>query len=115
MEHTVSYSDLKRLVENSQDLILIDVRTGSEVARQRIPRAIHIPLDEVEAALQMTPEGFKAKYGIQKPAADAPELVFHCQSGKRGIVAMNKAHRLGYLTTRNFPGGCNEWFARERK
>lgn len=40
---SVSYSDLKELVEKSQDLVLIDVRSEREVARGSIPRSINIP------------------------------------------------------------------------
>ncbi|XP_017289824.1 thiosulfate:glutathione sulfurtransferase-like [Kryptolebias marmoratus] len=115
MANSVSYNDLKGLVGKSPNLILIDVRTKEEVARGRIPGAAHIPLNEVETALQMNPDDFQAKYGIPKPAKLAPELVFHCQSGRRGEVAMRKAHQLGYEKARNYSGGYSDWSMRERK
>ncbi|XP_037531743.1 thiosulfate:glutathione sulfurtransferase [Nematolebias whitei] len=114
MDCSVSYSDLKELVEKSQDLVLIDVRTEGEVARGSIPRSINIPLHLIGTALQMTPEEFKAKYGRLKPATDAPELVFHCQSGRRGESAVDIAHKLGYEKARNYPGGYSEWCMKER-
>lgn len=58
---------------------------------------VNLSVDTVEAALTMTPEDFKAKYGINKPPLDAPELVFHCQMGRRGVTATSKAHELGYV------------------
>lgn len=45
----------------------------------------------------MQPEEFKAKYGVTKPQLDAPELVFHCQMGRRGEMATSKAHEMGYV------------------
>lgn len=54
-------------------------------------------VDTVEAAFAMEPEEFKAKYGVTKPALDAPELVFQCQMGKRGGIATAKAHEIGYI------------------
>lgn len=53
-------------------------------------------VDTVEAAFAMEPAEFKAKYGVNKPPADAPELVFHCQIGRRGGVATDTARKLGY-------------------
>lgn len=45
----------------------------------------------------MEPEEFKAKYGVTKPPLDTPELVFHCQMGRRGEFATDKACKLGYV------------------
>ncbi|XP_028272881.1 thiosulfate:glutathione sulfurtransferase isoform X2 [Parambassis ranga] len=111
----ISLEDLKELMGKKQDLILIDVRTREEVAKGQIPGSINIPLDTVEAALIMHPEDFKAKYGINKPPLDAPELVFHCQMGKRGVAATSKAHELGYINACNYTGGYKEWSEKEGK
>lgn len=53
-------------------------------------------VDTVEAAFAMEPAEFKAKYEVNKPPLDTPELVFHCQMGRRGGVATDKAQKLGY-------------------
>ncbi|KAM4554512.1 thiosulfate:glutathione sulfurtransferase-like [Odontesthes bonariensis] len=111
----ISYEDLKALMEKSQNLLLVDVRTKEEVDRGHIPGSINIPVETVEAALSMKPEEFKAKYGVTKPALDAPELVFHCQMGRRGATATSKAHQVGYVNARNYTGGFMEWSTRERK
>ncbi|CAG5990424.1 thiosulfate:glutathione sulfurtransferase isoform 2-T2 [Menidia menidia] len=111
----ISYEDLKGLLGKSQNLILVDVRSKEEVDRGQIPGSIHIPVETVETAFAMDPEEFKAKYGVPKPPADAPELVFHCQVGRRGAVATNKAYELGYVNARNYTGGFSEWSKREGK
>ncbi|KAF7667632.1 hypothetical protein LDENG_00054670 [Lucifuga dentata] len=121
-EDVISYSDLKALLANSQSLILIDVRTKEEVERGCIPKSINIPghlehqtcnIDTVEAALGLDPAEFQAKYGVTKPPMDAPELVFHCQIGKRGAMATEKARKLGYLNARNYAGAYQEWSEKE--
>ena len=47
---------------------------------------------------------FQAKYGVAKPSLDAPELVFHCQMGRRGQLATDKAIALGFQRYR--PATC---------
>ncbi|XP_010730435.1 thiosulfate:glutathione sulfurtransferase isoform X2 [Larimichthys crocea] len=111
----ISYEDLKALVGKSQNLFLVDVRTKDEVDKGRIPGSVHIPVDTVEAAFKMEPEDFKAKYGVTKPPLDAPELVFHCQVGRRGGVATSKANELGYVNARNYAGAYREWSEKEGK
>uniref|UniRef100_A0A672Z3J1 Rhodanese domain-containing protein n=1 Tax=Sphaeramia orbicularis TaxID=375764 RepID=A0A672Z3J1_9TELE len=111
----ISYADLKALLGKSQNLLLIDVRTKEEVDKGRIPGSIHIPVNTVEEALAMEPEEFKSKYGVTKPPLDTPELVFHCQMGKRGATATSKALEAGYLNACNYAGGYKEWFEKEGK
>ncbi|MED6255346.1 hypothetical protein ATANTOWER_008337 [Ataeniobius toweri] len=113
MGKPVTYEELKALLANSKDLILIDVREKDEVDKGRIPRSIHIALGTVEAAFKMNPEAFQATYGIPKPALDAPELVFYCRSGKRSAEALSKVNKLGYVTARNYAGSYIEWSSRE--
>ncbi|XP_070693178.1 thiosulfate:glutathione sulfurtransferase [Pempheris klunzingeri] len=111
----ISYEELKALVGKSQNLLLVDVRSKEEVDKGRIPGSVHIPIDSVEAALAMEPEEFKAKYGVTKPLLDASELVFHCQVGKRGGIATDKACKVGYVNARNYQGAYREWSQREGK
>uniref|UniRef100_A0AAX7TCA8 Rhodanese domain-containing protein n=1 Tax=Astatotilapia calliptera TaxID=8154 RepID=A0AAX7TCA8_ASTCA len=111
----ISYEELKALVGKSPNLILIDVRSEEEVAKGHIPGSINIPLNTVEGALKMNPDEFKVRYGVTKPLLDAPELVFHCQIGKRGAMATTKAHQLGYVNARNYAGAYSEWSKKEGK
>ncbi|XP_037635279.1 thiosulfate:glutathione sulfurtransferase [Sebastes umbrosus] len=111
----ISYEDLKALLGKNENLLLIDVRSKEEVDKGHILGSIHIPVDTVEAALAMAPEEFKAKYGVTKPPLDAPELVFHCQMGRRGEAATDKANKLGYVNACNYAGGYKEWSAKEGK
>ncbi|KAM6953849.1 thiosulfate:glutathione sulfurtransferase [Aplochiton taeniatus] len=111
----ISYEDLKALLAKSQSLLLVDVRTKEEVDKGQIPGAIHIPVDTVESELGLDAAEFKAKYGVTKPPLDAPELIFHCQMGRRGQTATDKAMKLGYKSARNYAGGYKEWSEKEGK
>ncbi|XP_003970293.1 thiosulfate:glutathione sulfurtransferase [Takifugu rubripes] len=111
----ISYEELKALVEKSSNLFLVDVRNKDELDKGRIPGSVHIPVDTVEAAFAMEPAEFKAKYGVNKPPLDIPELVFHCQVGRRGGVATDKAQKLGYANARNYAGAYKEWSERQGK
>ncbi|XP_022069393.1 thiosulfate:glutathione sulfurtransferase-like [Acanthochromis polyacanthus] len=111
----IYYDELKALVGKSQNLLVVDVRSPEEVAGGHIPGSVHIPVDTVEAEFSLSPEEFKAKYGVTKPPLDAPELVFHCMMGRRGGIATNKAHELGYVNARNFVGGYKTWAEKEGK
>ncbi|XP_042349419.1 thiosulfate:glutathione sulfurtransferase-like [Plectropomus leopardus] len=111
----ITYEELKDLLGKSQNLLLVDVRSKGEVDNGRIPGSIHIPVETVEAAFGLEAEEFKAKYGVTKPPVDTPELVFHCQIGKRGQTATNTANMLGYVNARNYTGGFKEWSEKEGK
>ncbi|XP_029917128.1 thiosulfate:glutathione sulfurtransferase [Myripristis murdjan] len=111
----ISYEDLKVLLEKGQSLLLVDVRSQEEVDKGRIPGSIHIPVDAVGNALALDPAEFKATYGVTKPPLDAPELVFHCQMGRRGGLATDTARELGYKSARNYAGGYKEWSEKEGK
>lgn len=43
LDKDISYVDLKSLMEESKDLLLVDVRTKDEVDKGCIPGSIHIP------------------------------------------------------------------------
>ncbi|XP_072288367.1 thiosulfate:glutathione sulfurtransferase [Eucyclogobius newberryi] len=111
----ISYAELKALVGKSPTLVLIDVRGVDEYGKGRIPGSVNIPVDTVEAALSMSPEEFEATYGVTKPQKDASELVFHCQIGRRGAKATDKAREMGYVNARNYPGAYREWSQKDGK
>ncbi|XP_036424539.1 thiosulfate:glutathione sulfurtransferase-like [Colossoma macropomum] len=111
----ISYSDLKSLTEKGEGLVIVDVRTKAEVDKGHIPGSIHIPVENVGSDLSLDPDAFKEKFGVPKPPLDAPNLVFHCLSGRRGAAATEKARSLGFQNARNLAGGYMEWSEKERK
>ncbi|XP_063045725.1 thiosulfate:glutathione sulfurtransferase isoform X2 [Engraulis encrasicolus] len=110
----ISYEELKALMEKG-GLLLVDVRSKEEVDRGRIPGSIHIPVDQVESDMSLDPAAFQQKFGVPKPPQDTPDLVFHCQMGRRGAAATEKARGLGFQKARNYKGGYKEWSEKEGK
>nr|CAD7604074.1 unnamed protein product [Timema genevievae] len=92
----VSYEELNTLIHD-KSAILIDVRERKELADTGVlPNSVNIPLGELEEALVNTPDDkFNEKYGITKPET-SDKLVFSCRSGKRSLMATQKALAAGY-------------------
>src|SRR5664279_239601 len=65
--------------------VIIDVRSATEFGIRHLPRAINVPLDEVE---ELLPRRVKDKNKV---------LLMHCQSGARSSAAQKKAENMGYL------------------
>ncbi|XP_050785943.1 thiosulfate:glutathione sulfurtransferase-like isoform X1 [Gopherus flavomarginatus] len=112
--NVISHKDMKVLVDSGNARI-IDVRLPGEVANGHIANSVNIPVAEVEEALKMDPETFKMKYGVDKPRMDDESLIFHCQMGRRGAQATEIAINLGYTKARNYTGGYKEWSEKEVK
>jgi phage shock protein E len=69
--------------------LVIDVRSPGEFSADHLPRAINIPLDEIENSL---PERVKDKKQV---------LLLHCASGMRSSVARGMLKRMGYANAYN--------------
>ena len=69
--------------------LIIDVRSPVEYAAGHLPRAINIPLPQVES---LTPSKVKDKNQV---------LLLHCESGMRSGVAKTKLNALGYANVYN--------------
>lgn len=54
-----------------------------------------IVVGEVKEALNLESAVFEDRYGASKPSQDA-DIVFHCRSGIRSLVAISMASKLGY-------------------
>lgn len=64
--------------------LVIDVRSPGEFNSGHLPRAINVPLDEIETAL---PRRVQDKQQV---------LLLHCLSGTRSAMAKSRLKRLGY-------------------
>jgi rhodanese-related sulfurtransferase len=75
--------------------VLVDVRTGAEIARGAIPGALHIVLPTLPGRLDELP-------------FDQP-VVFYCQSGARSAQACHWFAGLGGQHVYNLQGGILAW------
>lgn len=69
--------------------LVIDVRSPGEFSSGHLPKAINIPLDEIETAL---PKRVKDKDQV---------LLLHCASGMRSGAAKQKLKGMGYANVFN--------------
>ncbi len=89
----ITASEVNEMITNSDDFILLDVRTKAEYDSAHIKGAVNIPLDELESATT-----------LDKSA----KIVVYCQSGNRSLMAAKKLIENGYLEVYDL-GGIIEW------
>jgi rhodanese-related sulfurtransferase len=75
MRKTITVQELNKLIESESRLQLIDVRSPSEFAAGHVPKAINIPLEEVESRVADLDEG---------------PVALLCQSGNRAGMACDR-------------------------
>ena len=83
----ISSKDAEALLRNGA--LVIDVRSAGEYSSGHLPRAINLPLDDIEVSL---PRRVRDKNQA---------LLLHCQSGMRSGVAKKKLKALGYANAFN--------------
>ncbi len=103
----ISTEELKKLIDEKKNFVLIDVRRDDELHYGMIPTARHIPLHEIEEAFDLSEKGFREKYGFTKPTKKKL-IVAYCRSGGRSNTAMELLARRGFMV-KNYKGSVGEW------
>lgn len=84
----------KRLTDDHEDLLIVDVREDDEVSSGKIAEAIHIPLGQIPDRLE---------------ELDLSKLVITvCRSGRRSETAAEYLQGQGYRV-QNMIGGMMKW------
>jgi rhodanese-related sulfurtransferase len=86
---------LQSRLSNGDDVLLVDVRTASEVAQGALPNAIHIPMAVIPVR-----------------AAELPrdrEMVVYCRSGARSYHTCQFLAQQGFDKAVNLRGGIIAW------
>jgi rhodanese-related sulfurtransferase len=78
-------------------MLLVDVREPNEIAVERYPGAVVVPLSTFDPAAIPDPEG--------------KQVVFACRSGRRSVTASLAAQEQGYPYTSHLAGGILAWKA----
>jgi rhodanese-related sulfurtransferase len=78
-------------------MLLVDVREPNEVAVERYPDAVVVPLSSFDPAAIPDPQG--------------REVVFACRSGRRSVTASLAAQEQGYPYNSHLAGGILGWKA----
>ena len=108
MDATIRLKDLKELIDNKKNYVLIDVRGKEELAFGVIPTSVNIPLPEFEYALDLNEDEFTRKFGITKFKKD-DNLIFYCRTGNRSDMAAKFALSKGFVNSKNYAGSIWEW------
>ncbi|MGM0444667.1 MAG: rhodanese-like domain-containing protein [Fibrobacterota bacterium] len=96
-------SDIFAQLMEKDSALVLDVRTANEVARGRIPGAVHIPLSQLDE-----------RYTEIDTHMSAPVLVY-CRSGNRSTVASKILVDKGFTRVYNLKPGIVGWRQSERK
>src|SRR5687768_16534500 len=93
----MSPKQFKSAIENSKDIVILDVRTPSEVAQGAIPGAIDIDFLTEEFAIKVKTLDKNKHYYI------------YCRSGNRSGQACQMMSQMGFKHLVNLEGGMLAW------
>jgi len=94
----VTAPEVKRILEDNPDAVLVNALSSLEFAIQHIPGSINIPTNEVQ-------------YSDDLPVEKSTELIFYCMGVrcKHSFNASLQAINMGYTRVHWFQGGIPEW------
>ena len=96
MYEQITAENAKKIMEEGEDFIVLDVREQEEFNTGHIHSAILIPYTEIETmAEEMLPDKDK-------------QILVYCRSGRRSKVAAETLAGLGYTNVKDF-GGIIDW------
>jgi sulfur-carrier protein adenylyltransferase/sulfurtransferase len=95
----ITVRELKQLIDDSNDFVLLDVRNPNEYQIAKIPGSVLIPLSEIEDGS-----------GVDKvkEITNGHRLIVHCKMGGRSAKALNLLKQAGIEGT-NVKGGITAW------
>ena len=96
MYEQITAEEAKKIMDSSEEHIILDVREQDEFDAGHIPGAILLPYTEIEN-----------KAEVMIPDKDKQILVY-CRSGRRSKIAAEALARLGYTNIKEF-GGIIDW------
>ncbi|MBP5372000.1 MAG: rhodanese-like domain-containing protein [Bacteroidales bacterium] len=92
-QKSISSSEAAQLIHDTNELLIIDVRTPIEYDSTAIQNAMNIDV-----------KSNNFQENIQKIDKTKPILVY-CRSGRRSLMAMNTMQQLGFAEVYNLLGG----------
>ena len=88
--------ELKTMLDNNEDFILLDVRTENEVLVSKISdKSIHIPMNDIPNRLGDLDSN--------------KEIIVYCKSGKRSAKVCQFLLNNNYENVKNLKGGIIAW------
>ena len=96
--HKLYPQDLKRLLREKENFLLLDVRTKLEYEAEHIPQSIHLDIAEAETKIPILAPNRTTK------------IVIYCHGGERSIEMAEKLHQLGYSHLYYLHKGISQWY-----
>jgi len=96
----ISVEEVKKRMDAGEELNILDVREPAEYAEFNIGGKL-LPLGKVQTMQVEEIEDWKDR-----------EVIIHCRSGKRSMMACLFLDTLGFKDTKNLEGGLVEWEAK---
>ncbi len=93
----ITVTELKQRLDNGEKINLIDVREPNEYAEVNLGARL-VPLGKIQTMQVEELEDLKDE-----------EVIIHCRSGKRSMMACMVLDQLGFKDTYNVEGGILEW------
>lgn len=93
----ITAEELKEAMDKSEKLIILDVRSGEEVARGKIAESFHLPVDEIETKIYSLMPDKNTK------------IIVYCLSGSRSFIAAERLENLGYKNVFDMQNGLLAW------
>ena len=84
-------------LQSNDFAVIIDVRTDGEWKSERIPGAIHIPLDELNERM------------AELKSFEGKQLIMQCAVGGRSSEAVEILQQAGFNNVSNMNGGIVAW------
>lgn len=90
---TVSAKEAHDMISNNEEIVIIDVRSYDEYAKEHIENSINVPLNHIE------------DIDLDKDAT----IIVYCLSGVRSKEASERLISMGYSNVYNIDGGIINW------
>lgn len=103
---SVTVAEFRRMYEEFEPYVLIDVRSEGEFAAGFVPGAVNIPRGSLE--FRIANEAIWDKEGLYAPLEEDLIIVM-CKVGSRSVLAAQTLNQLGYTNIKYLMGGFTEW------
>lgn len=94
MNKEITYQELKKMVDDDKNAILLDVRSPQEFKEGHLEGAINIPLYDLEKQLDKLPD-------------KECTTIIYCASGNRSKKAKEELENLGYKNVYDLKNGLD--------
>jgi len=104
----ISAEEAKSKLDRGEVDLIVDVREPNELDGGHIPGALHAPRGMIEWYADPTYANHKAELA----EARDKNVVIHCATGGRSLLAAQSLRRLGFKNVSSMAGGFKDWSAK---